>query len=100
MFHDFRHNSKWVPSTNVKKLGPVTYHVDLGGGNILKCHIDQLRQHMVHVPLPDTPNEATENSTVEDNFQYPETAEHTRTRASCGGSAASSRSLPTESSTS
>ena len=76
MVRDFRHHSKWIPSTIVKKLGPVTYHVDLGGGNIVKRHIDQLVQHLE--PLPVTPNETNGNSTIEDNFQYPETVAQQR----------------------
>ena len=73
---DFRHNSKWIPGTIVKKLGPVTYHVDLGGGNIVKRHIDQLVQRLE--PLPVTPNETNGNLTIEDNFQYPETVAQPR----------------------
>ena len=76
MVRDFRHNSKWVPGTIVMKLGPVTYHVDLGGGNIVKRHIDQLTQRLESLPV--TLNETTENPTIKDNFQYPETVEQPR----------------------
>ena len=55
----------------VKKLGPVTDHVDIGGGKIVKCHIDQLAQCLE--PSPVTRNETIENLTTEDNFQYRET---------------------------
>ena len=54
MVRDFCRNSKWVPGTIVKKLGPVTYHVDL-----LQCPKS----------LPVSPNETAENSTIKDNLK-------------------------------
>ena len=47
MVCDYHHDAKWVPGTIVKILGPVTYRVDIGGGNIVKRHIDQLTQRVV-----------------------------------------------------
>ena len=75
MVRDFRHDTKWVPGTVVKVLGPVTYRVDLGGGNIVKRYVDQLTQRVE--PSPVTPTESVEHSTVEDNCQYPEPVEPT-----------------------
>jgi hypothetical protein len=72
MVRDFRHTNKWVPGTIVQKLGPVTYQTDIGCGNIVKRHIDQLTQRLE--PSPAVP-ETTDISTVEDNFQYPEIVE-------------------------
>ena len=42
-YHD---DTKWIPGTVLKKLGPVTYSVDIGDGRMVKRHIDQL-QHSV-----------------------------------------------------
>ena len=75
MVRDYRGTNKWVPGTIVRKLGPVTYQVNIGSGNIVKRHIDQLTQRLEAQPLvPET----TENPTVEDNFQYPAIVEQPR----------------------
>ena len=43
MVRDFRLNTdKWIPGTVVEPLGPVTYKVQVEGGNILKRHIDHV----------------------------------------------------------
>ena len=75
MVRDYRGTNKWVPGTIVRKLGPVTYQVNIGSGNLVKRHIDQLTQRLEAQPLvPET----TENPTVEDNFQYPAIVEQPR----------------------
>ena len=72
MVRNFRDARKWIPGTIVKKLGPVTYSVDIGAGRILKKHIDHLTQRSeqsersAFLPSPE------EDITVADNFQYPE----------------------------
>ena len=66
MVRDFRHTDKWVPGTIVQKLGPVTYQVDIGSGNIVKRHIDQLTQRLTPQPVV---SETNETQTTEDNFQ-------------------------------
>ena len=55
----------------MKKLGLVTYHVDIVGGKIVKHHNDQLMQCLEPLPV-------TRNETIGDNFQYTETVEQPR----------------------
>ena len=75
MARDYRGTNTWVSGTIVRKLGPVTYQVNIGSGNLVKRHIDQLTQRLEAQPLvPET----TENPTVEDNFQYPAIVEQPR----------------------
>ena len=70
MIRDFRPNSnKWMPGTVLSALGPVTYHVEVEKGKVLKRHVDHLRERMVinegRAPTqPDT-------SAIQDNFDYP-----------------------------
>ena len=73
MVRDYRHPTKWVPGVIVRKLGPVTYHVDLGGGNVVKRHIDQLTHRQEHSPVSLSAD--TTPAVVADNWQYPATPE-------------------------
>ena len=59
-----------MPGTIVKKLGPVTYQVDLGSGCLVKRHIDQLTKRAE--PQPETSAPPTNQ---EDYCQYPDTTE-------------------------
>ncbi len=70
MVKDFRHSKQWIPGTIVKKLGPLTYHVDVGNGQILKRHVDHLtlRQESSVEDITITASD----STIQDNFHYPE----------------------------
>ncbi len=43
MVRDYRGDNKWTAGTILRKLGPVTYHVDVGRGQVWKRHLDQLR---------------------------------------------------------
>ena len=56
----------------MKKLGAVTYSVELGAGRLVKKHINHLMQHPepseMTTPLPSP--EADTN--IADNFEYPE----------------------------
>ena len=71
MVRDFRQPSKWIPGIVLRKLGPVTYNVEVENGKVLKCHIDHLTQHTEQLPVV-TDATLKEDSTVQDNFQYPE----------------------------
>ena len=51
-----------------KKLGPVTYSVDVGDGRIWKRHIDQLTERFGARDTPDSPRDALND---DDGFQYP-----------------------------
>ena len=70
MVKDFRYANQWIPGTIVEKLGPVTYHVDVGKGKILKRHIDHLTQRQE--PSPEVTLITSDVPTIEDNFHYPE----------------------------
>ena len=69
MVCDYRHANKWIPGTIVRKLGPVTYHVDTGEGTIVKRHVDQLTQRQEPTPNFLTSTD-TSNAMDEEDFQY------------------------------
>ncbi|XP_056098696.1 uncharacterized protein K02A2.6-like [Rhinichthys klamathensis goyatoka] len=39
---NFSHGPKWIPGFIIKMTGPVSYKVMLGGGNIVRRHVDQI----------------------------------------------------------
>ena len=41
---NLRSGPKWIPGVIVQKLGPVTYMVQVDGGERLKKHVDQIRR--------------------------------------------------------
>ena len=47
---NYHGDTKWNPGTVLKKLGPVTYSVDIGDRRTVKRYIDQLRQNVHHSP--------------------------------------------------
>ena len=67
MVRDFRHSNEWIPGTIVRKLGPVTYHVDVGNGKILKRHIDHLTHRLEPQPIE---SRRADTAIIQDNFQY------------------------------
>ena len=69
MVRDYNGSSKWIPGIVLKKLGPVTYHVESENGRIFKRHIDQLKFRKEVSP---TPNPSQDNSPIRDNSYYPE----------------------------
>ena len=48
MVRNYNGNTKWIPGTVSKKLGPVTYSVAIGDRQMVKRHIDQERQNIHH----------------------------------------------------
>ena len=72
MVHDYHHTDKWVPGTIVQNLGLLTFHVDIGNGNIVNCHVNQLTQCLATRSVG---SETKETPSIEDNFQYPEITE-------------------------
>ena len=44
MVRSYHGEDRWIPGTVFRKLGPVTYSIDIGKGQTVKRHIDQLRQ--------------------------------------------------------
>ena len=63
MVRNYHGDTKWIPGTVLKKLGPVTYSVDIGDGWMVKRHIDQLHQYVHHSP------KSTSNS-MDDYYYY------------------------------
>ena len=47
---NYHGDTKWIPGTILKKLGPVTYSFDIGDGRTMKRHMDQVRQSIHHSP--------------------------------------------------
>ena len=60
---DYHGDTKWIPGPVLKKLGPVTYSVDIGDGRTVKWHIDQLHQSVHHSP------KSTSNA-IDDYYYY------------------------------
>ena len=52
---NYHGDTKWILGTILKKLGPVTYSVDIRDGRTVNWHIDQLCQSVHHSPKS-TPN--------------------------------------------
>ena len=51
----------------LRKLGPVTYHVDVGRGQVWKRHMDQLRHRVSEIQQSATPSAGPTNSSIDDN---------------------------------
>ena len=71
MFKDFCHSQQWIPGTIVQNLGPLTYQVDVGDGQLLKRHIDHLAQRQVPTAETTTTSDSTDATLIEDNQHYP-----------------------------
>ena len=69
MVRDFRKGNKWilVPGHIVKKLGPVTYNVEVENGSVVKRHIDHLTQRLDL--LPPSADQSIGDTFIEDSFQ-------------------------------
>ena len=63
-------SGKWIPGIIIKKLGPVTYHVEVAHGQIWKQHIVQLKLCEDSPQVTGSPNVAQAEAPVLDNFQY------------------------------
>ena len=42
LVRDYRGESKWIAGTVLRKLGPVSFQVDVGTGQVWKRHVDEL----------------------------------------------------------
>ena len=71
MVRNFSGSNKWIPGIIIKKLGPVTYHVEVAHGQILKRHVDQLKPREDRSQVTGSPDVAPTDAPVLDNFQYP-----------------------------
>ena len=67
MVRSLHPGNKWVPGTIVKRTGPLSYLVQVGGGKTWKRHIDHLRQ------MSDSPQEEqmTETRDSDTLIQFP-----------------------------
>ena len=52
MIRDFLRSTKWVEGTVLKRLGPVTYLIELPRGVQWKWHIDHIRARSAATPAP------------------------------------------------
>ena len=64
MVKDFRHSQQWIPGTIVQNLGPLTYQVDVGDGQLLKRHIDHLAQRQVPTAKTSTTSDSTDATLI------------------------------------
>ena len=82
MVRDYHHSHQWIPGRVLKKLGPVTYSIDIGDGRIWKRHIDQLskrfgsrKRHIDQLTerfgSRETPESPRDAPNKDDGFQYP-----------------------------
>jgi hypothetical protein len=71
MVREYNQSDKWIKGVIVKKLGPITYTVELTNGRLVKKHIDQLRECISTTPI--------EVTTIQDNYTYPTPMELTNT---------------------
>ena len=62
---------KWIKGIVLRKLGPVTYQVEIAHGRILKRHVDQLKFWEKSSQAIDQPRMASTDSTIADDYQYP-----------------------------
>jgi hypothetical protein len=75
MLRDYNHSNKWINGIIVKKLGPVTYWVEMANGRLVKRHMDQLREGIKQQEIINIPSEDT---SIQDNHmpeEYPTPAD-------------------------
>ena len=77
MVRNYSGSSKWIPGIVLKKLGLVTYSVEMTHGQIVKRHIDQLKLWESSTESSPTSSVTPEDSVILDNHQYP-TSEETQ----------------------
>ena len=71
LVRDYRGEKKWISGMVLKKLGPVTYLVDVGKGQVWKRHVDQLRHKDGKSQQPAAAPPAGPKSSVADDDFYP-----------------------------
>ena len=64
MIRNYQGDTRWIPGTVVRKLGPITYSVDIGKGWIVKRHVYQLYQRVVST----LSTQSTSQSQVADDY--------------------------------
>ena len=78
MAHNLRPGPKWIPGTIVGRNGPLSYVVQVEGGQVWKRHIEQLREvgdtPVGDIPVEEPPNQNTDQPPI-DEESYPFTSE-------------------------
>ena len=59
-------NNAWIPGKVVKVTGPLSYHVEVQPGKVVRRHVDAVRKHYVVLPLPQS--QETTTSSFEDIY--------------------------------
>ena len=77
MARDYSGPSKWIPGVVLKKLGPVTYDVEISNGRTIKRHVDQLRLRKDNTEDPPSTKVDLSDSSVLDNHHYPPSSDDT-----------------------
>ena len=87
MVRNLRPGEKWVPGTIIERTGPLSYLVQVTGGQTWKCHIDHLKQ-MDDSPQQEQTTETASND-KETTIRFPSQT------ASNSGSVKVTESTPT-----
>ena len=78
MARNLRPGPKWIPGTIVGQNGPLSYVVQVKGGQVWKRHIEQLREvgdtPVGDIPVEEPPNQNTDQPPI-DEESYPFTSE-------------------------
>ena len=72
MVRNFQEPNKWIPGIILKKLGPVTYQVEIANGRILKRHIEHLILRRESSSVSTAPDTTQLDSAVRDIYHYPQ----------------------------
>ncbi len=51
MFAIMHRRDDWKPGKIVKRVAPLSFHIDLGNGRIIRCHVDQIRKNLLMSPI-------------------------------------------------
>lgn len=63
---------KWIPGKIVKTTGPLSYHVELLSGNVVRRHVDAIRTREVAYPRPHPLTVTSAPSVDEDDLYLPD----------------------------
>ncbi len=51
MFVKMHRRDDWKPGKIVKRVAPLSFHIDLGNGRMRQCHVDQIRKNLLMSPM-------------------------------------------------
>ena len=72
MVRDFHSASKWLTGIIVDRTGPISYTIKLPNGNVIRRHVDHLREYVSRQPEPPTSVEEQTTSPSEFVANHPE----------------------------